>query len=53
MISVCNKTTANKIVVVSENKRKFIIKNNSLYTINEVKVDGCYIKVGLKCDFFI
>jgi hypothetical protein len=51
MISVCNKTTANKIVVVSENKRKFIIKNNSLYTINEVKVDGCYIKVGLKCDF--
>lgn len=51
MMSLCNKTTVNKIVVVSENKRKFIIKNNSLYTINEVKVDGCYIKVGLKCDF--
>jgi len=51
MISTCNKITTKKIVVVSENKRKFRIKNNSLYTINEVEVDGCYIKVGLKCDF--
>lgn len=51
MISICSKTTTNNIVSVSENKRKFTIKNNSKFIINEVKVDGCYINSGLKCDF--
>ena len=43
----------NKIIPVSENGRTFRIKNNSSYTVNKVKVDGCYIKTqtGIKCDY--
>jgi len=51
MINTCNDLISHKRVVVSENKRKFIIINNDLYLVNKVEVDGCYIKQGLKCDF--
>jgi len=52
MIESCNSTNQNKIVSVSENKRKFTVNNNSLFTINKVTVDDCYIKEGSKkCDF--
>jgi hypothetical protein len=51
MISTCNKANKNKIISVSENKRTFRILNNSLLTINQVLVDGCYIKTGIKCDY--
>jgi hypothetical protein len=51
MILSCNTTTNNKIISVSENKRTFRIKNNSIFTINEVKIDGCYKETGAKCDF--
>jgi len=51
MIQECNSTTANKIVSVSENKRTFKINNKSIFTINKVTVDGCYIKEGRKCDY--
>jgi len=51
MIDSCNEVTQNKIVTVSENKRKFIINNKSLFTINTVTVDECYVKSGLRCDF--
>ena len=51
MITICNSLTANKIVTVSENKRKFTIQNSSSLQINQVKVDGCYITSGSKCDY--
>ena len=51
MIESCNSVSQNKIVPVSENKRKFIVNNESLFTINKVTVVNCYIKSGLKCDF--
>ena len=51
MIEDCNSANKNKIVSVSENKRTFRINNKSLFTINKVEVDGCYISEGRKCDF--
>jgi len=51
MIDNCNSASQNKIVSVSENKRKFMVNNKSLFTINKVTVDDCYITSGLKCDF--
>lgn len=51
MINTCNNTITDKIVVVSENKKEFRIYNQSCLAINKVKVDNCYIKEGLKCDF--
>ena len=51
MISSCNTTTTNKIISVSENKRTFRVKNDSVFTINEVEVDGCYKTTGAKCDY--
>lgn len=51
MISNCNQTKTDKIVSVSENKRTFRVNNKSLFTVNQVTVDGCYITSGLKCDY--
>ncbi len=51
MISRCNEERTDKIISVNEKKRKFIIKNNSELIINQVKVDGCYITEGVRCDY--
>jgi len=51
MISSCNTTTTNKIIRVAENKRIFRIINDSSFQINKVKVDDCYIKNVLRCDY--
>jgi len=51
MIRTCNELTTNKIVSISENKRVFRINNSSLFSINRVEVDGCYITSGRKCDY--
>ncbi len=51
MIERCNKNNRDKIISVVENKRTFRIKNNSSFDINKVKVDGCYILEGTKCDY--
>jgi len=51
MIDRCNTLTTNKIISKEENKRKFIIKNNSNKKINIVKVDNCLITNGNKCDW--
>ncbi len=51
MINICNDYNNNKVVSVSENRRKFIIKNSSHFYINRVKVDDCYIKNGERCDY--
>ena len=51
MIQECSELSSNKIISVSENKRKFIIQNHSNYKINKVTVDGCLIKDSKKCDY--
>ncbi|NOZ91351.1 MAG: hypothetical protein GXO60_08725 [Epsilonproteobacteria bacterium] len=51
MIRTCNELTTNKIISISENKRIFRINNSSLFSINRVEVDGCYITSGRKCDY--
>ena len=51
MIENCNSVNKNKIVSVSENRRTFRVNNKSLFTINKVEVDGCYISEGRKCDY--
>lgn len=51
MITRCNVLSAHKIVVVSENRREFRIDNSSLFKINKVTVDACYITAGLRCDY--
>jgi hypothetical protein len=52
MIDSCNSASQHKIVSVSENKRKFTVNNKSLFTINKVTVDDCYMREGVKkCDF--
>jgi len=47
----CSELSNNKIIPASENTRKFRIKNDSRFNINKVKVDDCYIKNGLRCDY--
>ena len=51
MIQECSELSSNKIISVSENKRKFTIQNHSNYKINKVIVDDCLIKNGKKCDY--
>ena len=51
MIKKCNECKEDKIIPAKENKREFIIKNNSKKNINKVKVDDCLIKSGQKCDY--
>ena len=51
MIEVCNNPSQHKIVSVSENRRVFRINNPSRLGINTVKVDGCYISEGKRCDY--
>ena len=53
MIDTCNECNNNRIIVTEENKRKFIFQNNSNHMVNKVKVDGCYIINGAKCDYLI
>ncbi len=51
MIDSCNKCDNRAIFVQTENKRSFRIKNSSKKEINEVRVDGCLIKGGKRCDW--
>ena len=51
MINECNTLSKNKIISKEENKRKFIIKNNSNTKVNIVEVDDCLITNGNKCDW--
>jgi len=51
MIKKCNNVINDKNIVVKENGREFRIKNSSNIEINRVKVDGCFIKSGNRCDY--
>ena len=47
----CSKLVNHKNIVVSEKRSKFKILNDSLKSINKVKVDGCLITNGKRCDY--
>ena len=51
MIVSCNECDNRAIFARKENKRSFRVKNSSKRYINEVRVDGCLIKSGKKCDW--
>ncbi len=49
----CLIKTRNKIVVCKENKRKIIFINNNKRNVEKIKVDGCQIKEGKRCDYLV
>ncbi len=49
---MCRCTTNDKIIVVSENKRKFTLVNPDCKSIEKIKVDGCLIDDNReRCDY--
>ena len=42
-----------KILVCQENKRKFVMHNNSGRNLLKIRVDGCLITSGTRCDFAV
>jgi hypothetical protein len=49
----CSKITNNKKVSLEENKSKIVFHNQSQKDLELVKVDGCLITDGLRCDYLI
>jgi len=47
----CTESSKNKIIAVTENNRKLIINNPSARQVDKIKVDGCLIKDGIRCDY--
>lgn len=50
---VCTFETTEKILVLEENKRKCIFSNPHNNVLTKVKVDGCQITEGVKCDYLV
>lgn len=48
---MCSKTTKNKIIVVEESGRQFRLHNPEQIDVVLTLVDGCAIKVGVRCDY--
>lgn len=51
MCSDCKPDCKDKIIKVSENKSSFEIDNSIRASIGVVKVDGCKITSGIRCDW--
>ncbi|WP_374448184.1 hypothetical protein [Providencia sp.] len=51
MCSDCKPDCKDKIIKVSENKSSFVIDNSARTSIEVVKVDGCKITSGIRCDW--
>lgn len=51
MKAKCTSTNSNKLVVFEENKSKLTIENKHRVEASKIKVDGCQITDGLRCDF--
>ncbi len=49
----CLERTRNKIIVCEENKRKIIFYNNNARIVEKIKVDGCQITEGVRCDYLV
>jgi hypothetical protein len=47
----CRQLKTDKLIVVEEKKKKFTLDNQNRKNIYQVKVDGCLIAEGCKCDY--
>ncbi len=52
-MSTCRTTHQKSRIVFEENKRKMCFENPQKRTVTEVRVDGCEITDGLRCDFLL
>lgn len=51
--SECIKNKTDKIIVLKEKKSSFIVGNKNQIEIEVVKVDGCVIKTGKRCNYML
>lgn len=49
----CASCNNNPIIVARENKCEYRLLNKSNEKICKVKIDGCYVHEGRKCDYLI
>jgi hypothetical protein len=54
----CEETKTDSIIVISDpdsknNRSKFRLKNPEQISVRVVRVDGCAIKEGIRCDFLL
>lgn len=49
----CRRERNDAVIVFEENTRKMTFRNPNRRTVTEVRVDGCEITDGLKCDFLL
>ncbi|EKJ92836.1 hypothetical protein QR305_01563 [Bacteroides finegoldii] len=49
----CTREMTDKILVVKENKCKCIFLNPDQHLLTKIKVDGCQITEGIRCDYLI
>ena len=49
----CTKETSVTQIKCEENKRKILFLNPNRKLVRKIKVDGCQITDGLKCDFLV
>lgn len=50
---ICSSIVNKKQIVLSENKSRITFINKGQKDIEQVKVDGCAVKNGLKCDYML
>lgn len=49
----CLREVTDKLLVVKERKCKCIFSNPNQHLLTKIKVDGCQITEGIKCDYLI
>ena len=49
----CIENTKNPIIPLEEKGKKMIFHNKKRKAISKIKVDGCAIKVGIRCDWLV
>ncbi len=49
----CYSKTTDKIIVCKERKRKIVFYNNNEREVEKIKVDGCQITEGERCDYLV
>lgn len=49
----CADCNNNKVIVAKENRCKFVLNNINKEKICKIRIDGCYLLSGRKCDYLI
>jgi hypothetical protein len=49
----CERETTQSILVLREHKSRLIVKNSRNEKIKQVRIDGCVVTEGQRCDFLI